>query len=123
MKRSIENALYTAKFTSAAVANIKALPKNVRRSLRKQLESVVLKDPLGCSEELTGPLERFRSFHYMDYRIIYRVFSDMNAIAVVGVRKKNTGRYAEIYKRLEALVDAGKLADTFLENLKSVSDS
>jgi mRNA-degrading endonuclease RelE of RelBE toxin-antitoxin system len=123
MKFSIENALYTAKFTSAAVANIKSLPKNVRRSLRKQLESVVLKDPIGCSEELTGRLERFRSFHYLDYRIIYRVFSDMNAIAVVGVGKKNAGHYAEIYKRLEALVEAGKLADSFLEHLRSVSNS
>ncbi len=123
MKRSIEIELYTAKFTSGAVANIKALPKNVRRSLRKQLESVALKDPIGCSEELSGPLLRFRSFHYLDYRVIYRVFSDANTIVVVGVGKKNAGHYAEIYKRLEALVEAGRLADSFLENLKTVSDS
>jgi mRNA-degrading endonuclease RelE of RelBE toxin-antitoxin system len=115
--------LFTAKFTSGAVANIKTLPKNVRRSLRKQIESVVLKDPIGCSEELTGPLARFRSFHYLEYRIIYRVFAEMKAIAVVGVGKKNADHYAEIYKRLESLVEAGKLADSFLENLRSISET
>jgi mRNA-degrading endonuclease RelE of RelBE toxin-antitoxin system len=101
MKRSSENALYTAKFTSGAVADIKSLPKNVRRSLRKQIENVVLKNPIECSEELTGPLARFRSFHYLEYRVIYRVFSEMNAIAVVGVGKESGNRCGARWKKNE----------------------
>jgi mRNA-degrading endonuclease RelE of RelBE toxin-antitoxin system len=120
MKRSSENAVFAAKFTSGAVADIKALPKHVRRSLRKQIENIVLKNPIECSEELTGPLARFRSFHYLEYRVIYKVFPEINAIAVVGVGKKNADHYAKIYKQLELLVEAGKLADSFLENLRSL---
>lgn len=113
--------MYTAKFTPDAVADIKKLPKNVRRSLRKKLETVVLKDLVACSEESTGPLALFRSFHYLDYRIVYRVFPDLKTIAVVGVGKKNAGHYAEIYKQLEEVVKAGKIADGFLKNLKTVT--
>jgi mRNA-degrading endonuclease RelE of RelBE toxin-antitoxin system len=114
--------LYTAKFAADAIGDIKKLPKNVRRSLRKQLEKVVLKNPIACSEELTGPLAQFRSFHYLNYRIVYRVFPDLKAIAVVGVGKKNADHYAEIYKQLENVVRAGKIADDFLKNLKTVAD-
>ena len=112
--------MYVAKFTSDAIADIKLLPKNVRNALRKELEKVVLKNPLGCSEALTGPLLHFRSFHFRDYGVVYRVFQDLKAVAFVGVGKKNSEHYAEIYKKLESLVGAGKLADTLLQNLRSV---
>jgi mRNA-degrading endonuclease RelE of RelBE toxin-antitoxin system len=112
--------VYIPKFTSDAIADIKLLPKNVRNALRKELEKVVLKNPVGCSEALTGPLLHFRSFHFRDYRVIYRVFEDLKAVAFVGVGKKNAEHYAEIYKKLESLVQAGKLADSLLESLGSV---
>ena len=101
------------------MADVKRLPKNVRNSLRKEIERVVLRDPVVCSEPLSGPLAQFRSFHHGEYRVVYRVFDDLGALVFVGVGKKNAAHYAEIYKKLESLVEAGELADSLLRNLRS----
>jgi len=112
--------MYQAKFTSDAKDTIRALPKNIRNSLRKKLETIVCINPETCAEELTGPLTGFRSYHYEDYRVIYKVFPEMKQIAVVGVGKKDASRHAEIYKHLENLAAAGKLADNVLGNLRMI---
>ena len=82
---------------------------------------MVCVNPLACSEELTGPLCGFRSYHHEEYRVIFKVFPELNQIAVVGVSKKNADHYAEIYKQLESIATAGKLADGFLSNLRMFS--
>lgn len=112
--------MFVPKFTPEAMKEIKRLPKNVRNSLRKKIEKVVLKDPIGCSEALSGLLAQFRSFHLGDYRLVYRVFEEYKTVAFVGVGKKNPQHYADIYDRLESLIGAGKLAETFLNGLRAV---
>ena len=113
--------MYIAKFTRKAVEDIKGLPKNTRRALKKEFEEIILKDPAGCSDELTEPLAGFRSFHFRDYRIVYRIYEDLNAIAVVGVGKKTNDSGSDVYKRLEKLANSGKLADTVLRTLRLFS--
>ena len=113
--------MYVAKFTPQAVADIRRLPKNTRTSLKKEFEKTILKDPSGCSEGLTEPLADFRSFHFREYRIVYRIYEDRNAIAVVGVGKKTNDQSSDVYKRLESLASSGKLADTVLRTLRLLS--
>jgi addiction module RelE/StbE family toxin len=115
--------VYEAKFTAAAKQDIKALPKNIRNSLRGKLETVVCVNPETCAEELTGPLAGFRSYHCEDYRVIYKVFPETNQIAVVGVGKRNGDHHAEIYKQLENLAAAGKLATEVLGNLRLIQSN
>jgi mRNA-degrading endonuclease RelE of RelBE toxin-antitoxin system len=110
--------VYNIKFTVYAKAGIRALPKNVRNHLRKELQEVVSVNPVICSEGLTGPLSGFRSYHCGNYRVVFKLYEDSQTVAVVGVGKKNADHSAEIYKQLEVLAGAGKLADTFLKNLK-----
>jgi len=57
--------LYVLRFTSAGLADVKSLPKNVRNTLQRELLSKVAKDPEGCSQGLRGELEGFRSFQRM----------------------------------------------------------
>jgi len=113
--------LFVVKFTKDAVEDIKALPRNIKNALRKQLEKKVQRDPIGCSQELTEPLAGFRSFHFGDYRVIYKVYENMKAVAVVGVGEKKGDHHAEIYKRLENLAKTGKLADSVLRTMRFFS--
>ena len=80
--------MYTSKFIDEALADVKKLPKNVRNALRGKFKKKIHIDPVGCSEPLEGLLADYRSFHYGDYRVIYRVFEDIKAVSVVGVGKK-----------------------------------
>jgi mRNA-degrading endonuclease RelE of RelBE toxin-antitoxin system len=113
--------LYISKFTDTACEQIKRLPKNIRNSLKKEFRKTIECDPVGCSEELSGVLADFRSYHFSEYRVIYRVFEDLRAIAVVGVSKKNPDHHTDIYKRLEALAKSGEIADTVLKTMRLFS--
>ena len=113
--------MHIPKFTPNAADDVKNLPKNVRNHLREQLEKVVCVNPIDCSEELTGPLAEFRSYHLDDYRIVFRVLDCHNLIVVVGIGQKNADHCAEIYKNLENMARAGKLADSMLTNLRMLN--
>jgi addiction module RelE/StbE family toxin len=115
--------LYTSKFTSQALEDLKDLPKNVRNSLKREFTRKVHIHPTECSEPLTGPLEEFRSFHHRDYRVVYQVLQDLRIVAVVGIGKKDRHHRGEIYKRLEDLARSGKLAAAILDTYRSISDS
>jgi len=114
-KRSTTTKSYAAKFTAYALEDVKALPRNTRNALKRELLTL-LGDPAGGSEELGEPLAGFRSFHFRDYRVVFRIYEDLNAIAVVGIGDKSTAEGA--YKRLELLASTGKLADSVLATLK-----
>lgn len=110
--------MYLARFTSAAIQNLKDLPKNLRRTIKSELDQKVIKDPVGCSEELFRALTGFRSFHSGQYRIVYRVFDDLKIVAIVGIGTKTGDPETDIYKRLEKLSNAGELTDRFLKGLR-----
>jgi addiction module RelE/StbE family toxin len=110
--------LYVSKFTSHALEDIRGLPKNVRNALKREFEKKIHRDPFACSEPLIGPLAGFRSFHFRDYRVIYRVYEDLKVIAVVGAGKKDRAHYADIYRKLELLAKSGKLAEEYLRAIR-----
>jgi mRNA-degrading endonuclease RelE of RelBE toxin-antitoxin system len=109
--------LFRSYFTAGALRDIKALPKNVRNSLKKEFKNKIHVDPVGCSEPLTGLLQDFRSFHHREYRVVYRVFGELGAVSVVGIGKKDAAHQSEIYKKLEALAEKGRLAEAVLRAL------
>ncbi len=113
--------MYCSKFTDEALEDIKKLPKNVRNALKKEFEKKIHVNPLDCSEPLAGILERYRSFHYGDYRVVYRVFEDIRAVSVVGLGKKDKAHQTDLYKRLEALAKKGRLAEAVLETYRVIS--
>jgi mRNA-degrading endonuclease RelE of RelBE toxin-antitoxin system len=113
--------LYRSKFTHDALEDIKKLPKNVCNALKKEFQKKIHVDPISCSEELSGILGDFRSFHYGDYRVVHRVFADIKTVSIVGAGKKNKDHRTDLYKRLEALARKGRLADTVLESYRAIS--
>jgi addiction module RelE/StbE family toxin len=110
--------LYVSKFTPKALQDIKDLPKNVRNALRKKFEKQIHVDPLSCSEPLIGALADFRSFHFGNYRMVYKVYADLKVIAVVGIGKKDSDHQTELYKKLENLATSGRLAEALLDTIR-----
>jgi addiction module RelE/StbE family toxin len=115
--------LYRSKFTDEALDDLRKLRKNVRNALKREFKQKIHTDPIGCSEPLTGLLESFRSFHFRNYRVVYRVFEDIKIVAVVGIGKKDHGHHAEIYRQLERLAERGKLAARVLETYRAISET
>jgi mRNA-degrading endonuclease RelE of RelBE toxin-antitoxin system len=113
--------LYSSHYIDEALEDIKKLPKNVRNALRSEFKNKIHVDPVGCSEALTGPLGGYRRFHYREYRVIYRVFEEIKAVAVAGVGKKDKHHKAEVYKQLETLAASGKIAQAVLDTCRSIS--
>jgi len=111
--------VYVLKFTGDAVADIKTLiPKHLRGPLKKELQEKVAVDPRGCSHELKRDLDGYNSFTWQDYRVVYKVFDDLRAIAVVGVGLRSPQSKENIYRRLEVLARTGKLAQGVLFSLR-----
>lgn len=113
--------MYVLKLTSEAIANIKALPKGIKNSLRRALEDDVARDPEGCSKPLTGPLEGFRSYHWEGYRVVFQVFPDLRAVAIVRVGERRPGHNTDIYRRLEEVANSGRLAEIVLSNFREIA--
>jgi addiction module RelE/StbE family toxin len=113
--------LYRSVFTDDALKDVKNLPKNVRNALKKEFEKKIHVNPFSCSEELSGILGHYRSFHYGDYRVVYRVFEDIRVVSVVGLGKKNKDHRTDLYEHLEDLAKRGRLAEAVLETYRSIA--
>jgi mRNA-degrading endonuclease RelE of RelBE toxin-antitoxin system len=114
-------AVYDIKFTDEGLADAKSLQKAVRNTLKKELTGKVAVDPRGCSEPLTGSLDGWFSFHYLEYRVVYKVYDDLLAIAVAGIGKHDKDAERDIYRKLEALAQTGKLAESVLASFRGFS--
>ncbi len=111
--------MYVLKFTSDAVADIKALiPKHLKGPMQKALMDNVATDPLGCSKELQRELRGYRSFTWQEYRVVYRIFEDLLAVAIVGVGPRSPQSAENIYRKLEALARTGELAQGVLFSIR-----
>ena len=111
--------MYVLKFTGSAVADIKSvIPKHLRGPLKKAMLDKIACDPLGCSHELHGGLLGYRSFAWQQFRVVYRVFEDIRAAAVVGVGLRSPQSAENIYRKLEVLARTGQLAQSVLFSLR-----
>ena len=112
--------MYQVRFTPEAVKDVKAFPKNFRNSLKKEFQKLAA-DPLGRSLQLREPLPGWRSYHWRNYRIIFMVFEDLQTIAVGAVGKRRPGSQTDVYRKLERLVQEGKLAEKVLKTVREFS--
>ena len=111
--------MFVLKFTGHAVADIKSvIPKNLKGPLKRALLDTVAKDPVGCSRALKGDLEGYQSLKWGEYRVVYKVFDDLRAIAVVGVGLRSPESTQNIYRKLETLAKTGELAQGVLFSLR-----
>jgi mRNA-degrading endonuclease RelE of RelBE toxin-antitoxin system len=113
---------YQIRLTKDGLADAKALPKNAKNFLGKEIKRLLTKDPIGCSDPLDPPLEKYRSCYIGDYRVVFHVDNDLPAIAIAGIGKHSRNGKADIYKKLEAIAINGQLAQRILATLKGLTD-
>jgi mRNA-degrading endonuclease RelE of RelBE toxin-antitoxin system len=115
--------VYTIKFTTDGLDDVKALPKGDKNALKTELIKKLSINPKQCGEPLLPPLGGWYSFHYLEYRVIYRVYDDLLAIAIAGVGKHNKDVEKDIYRRLEDAAKNGRLAESVLVALRDFTSS
>jgi mRNA-degrading endonuclease RelE of RelBE toxin-antitoxin system len=113
--------VYTIKFTDEGLRDVRELPKNVRNALKKELTLKLMTNPQAYGEPLNHCLEGWYSFHYLEYRVIYKIFEDLLAVGIAGVGKHDKDAEIDIYRRLEGAAKNGKLAESVLVALKTFS--
>jgi mRNA-degrading endonuclease RelE of RelBE toxin-antitoxin system len=116
--------VYVLKFTSDAITDLKTLiPKNLKGPLKEALLDKVASDPIGCSRDLKKDLLGYRSYQWQEYRIVYKVFDDLRAIAIVGIGLRSPQSAENVYRKLEALARTGELAQGVLFSLRGFTKS
>jgi hypothetical protein len=106
------------------VADIKTvIAKHLKGPLQKALLEKVAVDPLGYSRELQGELAGYRSFTWQKHRVVFKVFDDLKAIAVVGIGLRSPQSAENIYRKLEMLARTGELAQGVLFSLRGFTKS
>ena len=68
--------------------------------------------------ELRPPLEKYRSCHIGDYRVVFYLAEDVRSVAIAGIGKHSKEATKDVYKKLEGLVSQGKLAEKILATLR-----
>ncbi len=67
--------MYETKFTDDGLASVKALPKNAKNYLKKEIETKLTSDPYAHSKELDEPLKSWRSLACKKYRVVFRIYA------------------------------------------------
>ena len=113
--------MYALKFTRQGLGDVRALAKNIRGPLRNVLKQKLAVDPKGCSSELREPLQGFRSLHWKQYRVVFKIYEDYKIVAIAGVGERSAHSRSSVYRRLETLVARGRLAEELLSTLRGFS--
>jgi len=114
---------YLVRFTVEGLEDVKGLPRNARNRLKKEIPERIGQDPNGCSDPLRPPLEKYRSCHIGEYRVVFYVADDIRSVAIAGIGKHSKQASKDIYKRLETVVSQGKLAEKILAALRGFTAS
>ena len=110
--------MYLIKFTDEGLADVARLQKHEKNFLKKEIKKRLEVDPMGNSLELSGTLKDYRSAHIENYRVVFKVYEDLMALAIVGIGKHDADAKRDIYKKLGALVSQGDFAERVLLTLK-----
>ena len=110
--------MYLIKFTDGGLNDVRRLGKNEKNFLKKEIRKKLETDPLGHSFGLSGDLHEYRNAHIGEYRVVFKFFDDLMAIAIVGVGKHDMDAKKDIYRRLEVIVKHGSFAERVMATLK-----
>lgn len=117
---SLAEVSFELRYTEDAAAEIRKLDGSVTKQLRKVLEKKLAVDPEGYGLPLRGPLAGYWKHEFATHRIIYRIYKDHRIVAVCAVDPRKQGDTEDIYDRLKAVAETGRLADQIASVLKKM---
>lgn len=110
---------YDVKLTDDAAKSVQGLDGSVKKPLKKVFEKKLAVDPEGYGTELRAPLTGYWKHEFLTHRVIYRVYNELLLVVVCAVGPRKSGDSEDVYKRLEPLINAGKLAEQISVVLKA----
>lgn len=114
------SARFEIRFTPDAAADAKSLDGSVRKQLRKTLERKLTIDPVAYGLPLRGPLSNFWKHQFASHRIVYRVYELQRVVVICAVGARKEGDVEDIYRQLDAVIKAGRLADQLASVLRNL---
>ena len=113
-------AKYTIGFVAAAKQDVASLDGSIKKRLKKALTDKLAVDPEGYGTPLRGDLAGYWKHEFASHRVIYRIYADKRLIVICAVGKRQGEHVSDVYRRLEAVVKSGKLAEQILTVLKDL---
>ena len=114
---------YTIGFVAAAKQDVASLDGSIKKRLKKALTDKLAVDPEGYGTPLRGDLVGYWKHEFASHRVIYRIYADKRMIVICAVGKRQGEHVSDVYQRLEAIVETGKLAEQILTVLKGLKKS
>jgi len=111
---------FELRYTAAAAADIRALDGSVRKQLRKVLEKKLAVNPEGYGLPLRGALANYWKHEFGNHRVVYRIYLERRVVAVCAVGVRKQGDAEDIYRRLAAVAETGRLAEQIAAVLRKL---
>jgi len=111
---------FELRYTADAAKDIQGLDGSVRTQLRKVLEKKLAVDPEGYGLPLRGALANYWEHEFGSHRIIYRIYADLRVVAVCAVGVRKQGDAEDIYRKLAAVAETGRLAEQIAAVIKKL---
>jgi mRNA-degrading endonuclease RelE of RelBE toxin-antitoxin system len=111
---------FDLRFTTDAAADIQALDGSVRKQLRKVLEKKLAVNPEGYGLPLRGALANYWKHEFGNHRIVYRIYLERRVVAVCAVGVRKQGDAEDIYRKLAAVSETGRLAEQIAAVLRKL---
>lgn len=114
---------FEVRFTEDARQDAQALDGSIRKQLRKALEKKLAVNPSQYGSPLVPPLGGYWSHHFAAHRVIYRVYDEQKVVLICAIGARKAGHKTDVYRRFEALVNAGRTAEQIRRALKDLEGS
>jgi len=111
---------FELRYTADAAADIQGLDGSVRKQLRKVLEKKLAVDPEGYGLPLRGALANYWKHEFGNHRIVYRIYLEQRVVAVCAVGVRKHGDVEDIYRKLAAVAETGRLAEQIAAVIKKL---
>ena len=80
---------YTIEYLVDVVENdISKLPKRIKASIERAIESRLATDPIGFGKPLQYSLKGYRRIRIGDYRIVYRIVSEKTLVIITAIKHR-----------------------------------
>jgi len=111
---------YRILFTSDARDEVASLDGSIKKRLKGVLTNKLARDPEGYRTPLRSPLAGFWKHEFASHRVIYRIYPDKAILVVCAVGKRQSEHASDVYKQLEPMVKAGKIAEQIMAAMQNV---
>lgn len=73
---------------SVVKEDIPDLPKTIRNTIRKAIESRLMIDPIGYGKPLRYSLKGHRRLRVGDYRIVYKIDAENHIVLIIAIKHR-----------------------------------